>query len=514
MLGAGAMILIAGCCPSFLTQKSALEQHSEKVADARKDVAKSFPCRTRETRNGKVHVRYGIPDSSGREGGVLMERQAPDSIPVGESFQYHLTVHNRTDCLLEQLTVTENYAEHFTPKATAPEAEVLSGNKLRWQAGALPAGESKTFTVEGVATEPGDVKNCATVRYAAKLCTKTRAEQAELKLTKKMPEETLICDDIPIRLTVSNVGSGTARNVEVTDTLPNGLEAKNGKRRLVFQAGDLDEGESRKFHIVASAADTGTYKNKATARGRRNIKAEATGTVVVRAPQLNVTKSGTQKQYAGRPLQYTIKVTNTGDAAAENVKITDKVPDGMEFVSAGAEGKLSEGAVVWKNRRIGAGKSKEVSLKLRALQPGDVTNRVEVSGACAPTVADSTESQIVGVAATLLEVIDEKDPLEVGQVGTYVITVTNQGTAASRNVTISCNLEDNFEYVSSTGPTSGTVEGDTVSFEPLETLAAKDEVKWRVKVKAVKAGDVRFETRLKSNQLDRPVKETEATTVY
>ena len=51
-------------------------------------------------------------------------------------------------------------------------------------------------------------------------------------------------------------------------------------------------------------------------------------------------------------------------------------------------------------------------------------------------------------------------------------------------------------------------------FQPLATLAPKAKATWRVKVKSVGGGDVRFRVSMTSDQLGRPVEETEATNFY
>jgi hypothetical protein len=56
--------------------------------------------------------------------------------------------------------------------------------------------------------------------------------------------------------------------------------------------------------------------------------------------------------------------------------------------------------------------------------------------------------------------------------------------------------------------------GKTVSFAPLRTLESKGKATWRVIVRGVKAGDVRFKVTMSSDQLVIPVEQTEATHVY
>jgi len=97
---------------------------------------------------------------------------------------------------------------------------------------------------------------------------------------------------------------------------------------------------------------------------------------------------------------------------------------------------------------------------------------------------------------------------------TYVITVTNQGSAVGTNIVIVCTLPDEQTLVSGTGPTKGTVAGKLVTFAPIKALAPKAKTTYRVIVKGAKAGDVRFKVSLTSDQMTSPAGETESTHIY
>ena len=71
-----------------------------------------------------------------------------------------------------------------------------------------------------------------------------------------------------------------------------------------------------------------------------------------------------------------------------------------------------------------------------------------------------------------------------------------------------------MEFVSAGGATKPTRSGNTVTFTPLRSLSAKDKAVWVVKVKAASEGDVRFGVEMTSDQLKRPVNETESTNFY
>jgi len=136
------------------------------------------------------------------------------------------------------------------------------------------------------------------------------------------------------------------------------------------------------------------------------------------------------------------------------------------------------------------------------------------SAYCADTVTDSAKTIVTGIAASRLDLIDLEDPVEVGTTTTYVITVSNEGSAADRNVRIACMLDDKLQYVSSAGATAGSIMGKTVSFAPLHTLEPKAKATWRVVVKGVRAGDVLFKATMYTGELALPVEATEATHIY
>jgi len=81
-------------------------------------------------------------------------------------------------------------------------------------------------------------------------------------------------------------------------------------------------------------------------------------------------------------------------------------------------------------------------------------------------------------------------------------------------VTITCTLEDSQQHVSSGGATNAVVEGQVVKFAPLPELAPKAKATWKVTVKALKKGDVRFSVTMTEAQLTRPVSENESTNQY
>ena len=229
-------------------------------------------------------------------------------------------------------------------------------------------------------------------------------------------------------------------------------------------------------------------------------------------PIVDITTSCPDLRYLGRDVTFELTVNNRGDGAALNVVVRQTVAGGVQFVNADNEGARDGGAVVWHLGTLDAGKTRLLKTTMRCDQIGKVSNSATVSY-CAEGVT-ACAFEVKGIPAILLECVDDPDPTEVGGELTYTVTVLNQGSAVGTNVAINCTLPPEEDYVSSTGPTAAKVAGKAVNFAPIPSLAPKATAVFKVKVKGTAAGDLRFKVEMNSDQLTRPVMETESTHIY
>ena len=444
---------------------------------------------------------------------IRLDRVMPSEVQLKAPFDYAIKVTNLVGVPVADVAVTENLDSNFKLKNASPAAQ-QSGNTLTWAIGTLDPRETKQIMVTGMATNADCLKHCATVTYVVPVCANVKVVEPKLQLRKTAPSEVLLCDPIPLKFVVSNAGTGAAPNVKITDTLPAGLATANGQRQLVFDAGTLAAGQSRQFSANVVASKTGKYVNKAVATSGAGLRAESQTTTVVRQPVLTISKTGPARRYLSRSIEYEITVANKGDAAAADLVVQDAVPAGTQLVSASNGGKLVGGKVVWNLGTLAPNRSQKLSVTVMASQAGTIKNSASATATCAEGVSAAAQTIVAGIPAILLEVIDLDDPIEVGNNTTYEIIATNQGSSPGTNISIVCTLEANMQYVSSSGATRGSAEGNKVTFAPLGSLAPKAKAVWRVNVKALKAGDVRFTVAMNSDQLQRPVDETEATHLY
>ncbi len=447
--------------------------------------------------------------------GILqVDKAMPKEVRFNRPFAYVIKVTNLTDMMLTNVVITETLSKDFEFKGSEP-TTINRDNTLVWEIDSLGPKASKSIRISGVATGAAQLEHCTAVTHTMRDCAVVKVVEPTLELAKLAPSEALLCEPIPIEFVVTNTGTGDAQNVQIVDTLPAGMQTADGKGKIVLDAGTLAAGESRRFAIKLRATKTGAYVNKAIATSAAGLQAASEATLTnVRQPILTITKSGPKRQYLGRSITYEITVLNKGDGPARDTMIEDIIPPGVTSIEATAGAQSAGSKLVWELGTLEPNASKTVRVSYMPTKEDDDLPKATAPAYCAETVTDSTKTSINGIAAARLGVIDLEDPVEVGDTTTYLITVSNQGSAADTNIRISCALDDKLQYVSSAGATAGSIMGKTVSFAPLRNLGPKSKATWRVVVRGAKAGDVRLRVIMHTDQLALPVEHTEATHIY
>ena len=444
---------------------------------------------------------------------ILVEKCAPSVVQVGVPFDFKIKVKNLTGAALKNVVVKDDVPSSFKVSSVSVKPDT-AGNNMVWTFDTLPAGGEKVIVISGTPTSAGKLENCLAVTHQLDTCVALNVVAPALKLTKEAPASVLKCDPIPFKLTVENTGVGDARNVVIKDTLPEGIVTEAGQKDVSINVGTLPAGKSMSYTINAKATKTGNFTNSASASALGGLSANATSTTAVLSPELKITKTGPAMRFLGRPVDYQITVTNTGNGVARNVVIQDIIPAGANSIATSDGGQLADGKISWMVGNLEPRASKTVTVKVVGTQLGTIVNTASATAYCAEAVTATAKTEIKGIPAILLECIDLVDPVEVGGETTYVITVTNQGSLTGTNIGLTVVLEDEAQYISATGPTEARVSGKTIKLAPLPTLAPKERQSWQIKVKAAGSGDVRFHVEMISDQIDRPVRETESTNFY
>jgi uncharacterized repeat protein (TIGR01451 family) len=449
---------------------------------------------------------------------VQVDKIMPKETKLNQQFNYTIKVTNLTDTLLSDIIVNEECPASFKLISAVPQSQGNS-NKLTWEIDSLGPKALRQIVVSGMADSAEPLKFSTTVQTpVVPAVTSINVIQPSLKLVKSIPSEVMLCDLIPVKYIITNDGTGTVTHIRITDTLPPGLRTTDGKPEISIEAGSLVENQTREYTVDLRAAKIGTYTGKATANSMdMGLRADSADTVtVVSQPVLAISKTGPDHLYIGRPVTYEIIVSNKSTVTAKDVVVEDTMPEGVSSVKATSGAQLAESntKLTWKLEKLAPNTSETYRVSYTPTKPGEITNGATATAYCAQVVSTTMKTKVTGIPAVNIEVTDMEDPVRVGNRVTYVITVTNQGSAPLTNTLITCVLEANIKYISSAGSTSGSMEGDRLRFLPLGTLAPQEKAVWRVVVQAVSQGDIRFKVIMNSDELTRPVEKTEATYLY
>ncbi|MDQ6884076.1 MAG: DUF11 domain-containing protein, partial [Candidatus Dormibacteraeota bacterium] len=165
----------------------------------------------------------------------------------------------------------------------------------------------------------------------------------------------------------------------------------------------------------------------------------------------------------------TISIRNTGSGPARGLRVTDILPAGFhyyEFTTLGGNGirtSVSEpgpkGNPQWGTWTIPAGNgtlvsSLVLSFKVQvASSPGDYRNRVSVATASPAELDQGNPIAIVVEPRPALSLTTAATTAQVlsGATATYVVSVTNTGSATAKGVAVSVSLPPGFLYQATSG---------------------------------------------------------------
>lgn len=463
----------------------------------------------------RVHVSMAYPTGDQSTSAVCVEKSSPRQVIAGAPFEYEIAVTNISGLDLTNVVVRDTMSPGFTVDSANPSMASFQNRVGVWEFPALEPGETRIIRVVGEAGSEGALSACATVSYDASLCTEILVVKPALQLTKSGPSEALVCDELTLSYTVTNSGSGPASNVVINDALPNGWTTTDGRNDFSVNVGTIGAGQSRSFSVRVKPNSTGEFSSMAKATGDAGLSADSENIrTVVRQPSLEVTMESPDERFIGRSATFTVRVRNTGNAAAENSTIYATMPAGARFESASDNGRLAGDRIQWSLGSLPADATRTLSFTVASSAAGTLSSSATASAACSTDANARTQTVYKGIPAILLEVVDVTDPVEVGQETTYIITATNQGSAPGTNVAIVVEFEESMAFVSAGGATAGSNRAREVTFAPLPSLGVGQNAAWRVTLRATDQDDHRFSVRMTSDQLSRPVEETEATNLY
>ena len=474
---------------------------------------------TEAARPGYSWRGFPQPVRSPGEAKILVEKEVPTSVRPNKKFKFNITVTNNAAYGINKVTITEAVPKGFKFIKSIP-PPLARETSLKWDLGSLAPGMKKRIVVTGMPTRIGTIRYTGETVLNFKVATDSnfastvQVIEPKLAFDIEAPKSALIGDRINAVLKFRNIGNDSVVGAKLIHTLPPGLLTYSGKSKIEQLIGDMAPGAVKTFNLALKGVATGNYTTTMTAVAEEDVSASATLAIAITKPVLTIIGKAPTKRFVGNKSPYTITVSNKGNAPAKDLLVKLLLPPGVVLQSANEGGVASGNTVVWKISSLLPNDTRKVRAMTICKQIMKARAVASATAKAADRVETAIFTDIAGIAGLLTTLVDLNDPVPVGDDVTYQITSKNTGSLDSTKVRITCTLAKEMQYIESVGATKGTLKGNVLTFDPLPAVTPGATATWKVKLKAIAPGDVRFQVSVESDQLDRPVELFESTHFY
>ena len=382
---------------------------------------------------------------------VTLDVEGSDVSASGQTVVYKLTVRNVSRAKAHNVVVKVVPPKNVTKvKADPPPTE--EDAETKWTFKTLEPNQTKTIELAYKPNaEEDEVTIQARVSFDFGRGMKTKVSPPALSVKKEGPEKVVVGDTVTYRITVSNTGRVTVRDIEVREKLNAGLDYDDRELSRGSVDGRLMSSVDRKsreatwtgFSLAPGQSKVIEYRVKAQGPGRTG------STVFVNAPgapqkqggldievmtatlQMKAEAESAEKVSVGRPAEYKVTVENRGSADLRNVVVRCQFPPDMRVVRATNGGQPVRESVQWTFRELRPGDVKELNVRLETKSPGNRTIRFSARADKGAEQKAEVKTEFTGLPNLDWDV----EGPGVGSVGkpiTYRVTVSNRGTAAGK----------------------------------------------------------------------------------
>ncbi|MGL5347274.1 MAG: DUF7507 domain-containing protein, partial [Peptostreptococcaceae bacterium] len=432
---------------------------------------------------------------------------------VGDTIRYTLNITNNGEIDLANIIIKDpltseiQFDDNMTLNGIAIGGNIVSGVNI----GTLTIGKSAVLSFNAkVISLPADgkIENISNAKYDYTVSGQTFSKTAisnenvvivynpKLDVTKLSNKASVkVGDTFTYTITATNSGNIVINNAMVKDSLPAAFQVQSIKVDGVAVVGDLNTGInvgtlsigqskviSVTIKVISDLVDT--FFNIAVVNGTiivdpdkpvRPVTGEGKDPkgVTVFNPKLELVKS-VDKQYAivGEELTYTIIAKNTGDIALDNIQVSDVLASELDFIEGSVivDGVSMPLANIISGVNVGTilpGKSKTITFKANVLSDKvkEVSNvsvasyEFTLPGVQPQSGGSNSEQVVVKIerAHIIVAKTVDKDSISLGELLTYTVVLTNDGTLDALNVIFKDKLPVETQLVNGSFKVDGKV---------------------------------------------------------
>lgn len=413
----------------------------------------------------------------------------PITANPGDQLTYQLTYTNSGQAAASNVTVSDPIPTGTTYVANSctPPTCTVSNGTISWPAiASVEPNVPEVFTFSVTLTGPFPQGTTAVSNFGTVTTTEEGSKNSNtvivnvtanpiLHITKTADSASVSNGQtIGYTITVINTGTAAASNVTITDNLPtnaglswsitpatSGCGIAPSPPVLTCNVGTLAAGASFSVHISSptTSATCGTVSNSATvtATGVTAITSSPLTTIVVNCAAIGISKTADAGTVAaGQQVGYTITVTNSGAGTAFNVKVSDTLPNSPSGLSWSMSPTVSGCSISTTNPQVlsctfaSVGPNSSIPIHVisqtTTAMCGTLTNTASVTSDNAGSGATGTVSITLTCPHLAITKTADQATINSGDQIGFTITVSNTGTGAANNVTVTDNLPSGMTW--------------------------------------------------------------------
>lgn len=267
------------------------------------------------------------------------------------------------------------------------------------------------------------------------------SQNPSMEIQKRAPNEVQVGQPATFTILVRNVGTATAYDVNVVDSVPKGaklvrtspMAQSNGENGLVWKLGEMPVGKEQVLTLELIPETEGEIGSVASV----SFAAQASVRTMSTQPKLVVKQLLEPVVLGGESLRIMIEIANVGTGTARDVRLQEDVPENMRHATGSKALELTLGD-------LAPGESEKRDIELTAVSAGKVRN---VLRAVSENAATSESASEIEVVLPKLDIAIEGAGLRyLERQVTYALQISNSGTAIARDVEVLLYLPSGLQF--------------------------------------------------------------------
>jgi len=446
-----------------------------------------------------------------------------DFVIVNDTVAFNITVFNKGDCDLHNVTVTDVFdSDEFTfIRYSEDKGWTKSAEGYVFTYGNLAKGRNATFTVWFTAKVNGTLNNTAIAKSNETNETNSTANvtvynpnMTVVKVSLNATDFVIVNDTVAFNITVFNTGDCDLHNVTVTDVFDSdeftfvGYSEDKGWTKsesgYVFTYGDLVKGGNATFTVWFTVKVNGTLNNTAVAKSNETNETNSTDNVTVSNPGLGVVKvslNATDFVIVNNTVAFNITVINKGSSDLHNVTVTESyIPKELTYINHSDKDLwIRSGDVFTYQQTLVKGGNATFTIWFIANTNGTLVNNVTAKSNETNETNDTADVTVYLPNMTVEKVsLNITDFVIVNNTVAFNITVFNKGDCTLGNVNVNEAFNaDEFEFIRFVG--ADWKSEDNKTFVYTKDLAVGRNATFTVYFKALVNGTIVNNVTARSN---------------